>query len=295
MRNPVRYTGQSAKSPAQTGFAVAHAAGSGVLSATPVVRKAAAMTGQSAWVTGGASGIGAAVVRRLAAHGRPVFVADAAPLPDDSPAAGADVVDVRDRAALERSCRRAALAGDGLGLAVLCAGVGSTDGSTCDTVNPESYQQIVDVNLTGVVHGIAVATPHLRTTGGSVVVIASLAGLTPYPDNPFYAMTKTAVVGLVRSLGPALARDGIRIAALCPGFVDTPMIDPLRPVFTETGFPLLDPDAVAGAVLRAAREGESATCWVLQPGRDPAPYRFRGVPSPVRADGTAPDLPASAK
>ncbi|MFL6145861.1 MAG: SDR family NAD(P)-dependent oxidoreductase [Labedaea sp.] len=253
------------------------------------------MTGKSAWVTGGASGIGAAVVRKLAAYGRPVFVADASALPVDSPATGADVVDVRDRAALERSCQRAAGAGAGLGLAVLCAGIGSTEGSTCETVDPQSYQRIVDINLTGVVHGIAVATPHLRGTGGSVVVIASLAGLTPYPDNPFYAMTKAAVVALVRSLGPALAREGIRIAAICPGFVDTPMIDPLRPVFAEAGFPLLHADQVAAAVLRAECEGESGTCWVLQPGREPAPYEFRGVPSPVRADGTALDLPASAK
>ena len=83
------------------------------------------MTGKSAWVTGGASGIGAAVVRKLAARGREVFVADASALPAGSPATGADVVDVRDRAALEQSCQRAAQAGAGLGLAVLCAGIGS--------------------------------------------------------------------------------------------------------------------------------------------------------------------------
>jgi NAD(P)-dependent dehydrogenase (short-subunit alcohol dehydrogenase family) len=247
----------------------------------------------AAWVTGGASGIGAAVVARLAARGTAVYVADVGPVPDGSPASGSDLVDVRDRAALERSCARAA-AEDGLGLAVLCAGVGSTEGSTCDSVDLQSYQRIVDVNLTGVVHGIGVATPHLRRTRGSVVVLASLAGLTPYPDNPFYAMTKAGVVGLVRSLGPALARDGIRIAAVCPGFVDTPMVAPMREAFVSAGFPLLEAETVADAVLRAAAEGESGTCWVVQPGREPLPYAFRGVPGAIQAGGTVPP-PASVR
>jgi short-subunit dehydrogenase len=103
--------------------------------------------------------------------------------------------------------------------------------------------------------GIGVATPHLRG-GGSIVVLASLAGLTPYPDNPFYAMTKAGVVALVRSLGPALHRDGIRIAAVCPGSTDTPMVAPIRDVIATAGFPLLEAKTVADAVIRAADEGE---------------------------------------
>ncbi len=251
------------------------------------------MTSSAGWVTGGASGIGAAVVERLAAAGRPVYVADAAPLPPGSPATGSDIVDVRDQAALERSCLRAAQTPDGLGIAVLCAGIGGTDGSTCDTVDPRSYQRIVDINITGVVHSIAAATPHLRPSGGSIVVLASLAGLTPFTGNPFYAMTKTAVVGLVRSLGPSLAAEGIRIAAVCPGFVDTPMIATFRDQFTAAGFPLLDPGTVADTVLHAASTGESGTCWLVQPGRPPLAYNFRGVPGALSPDGTVSEVPNS--
>src|SRR5262249_11880042 len=142
--------------------------------------------------------------------------------------------------------------------------------------------------------GIGAAAPHMRGSGGSIVVLASLAGLTPFPDSPFYAMTKTAVVGLVRSLGPGLARDGIRIAAVCPGVVDTPMLAGLRDGLTAAGFPLLDAGTVAGAVLLAANEGESGTCWVVQPGREPVPYRYRGVPGALRADGTVSAVPVTA-
>lgn len=252
------------------------------------------MTGKAVWVTGGASGIGAAVVEKVAAQGRPAFVADASPVPSGRPVAGSDVVDVRDRAAMERSCARAAE--QGLGLAVLCAGVGFTDGSTCDGVDPESYQRMVDINLTGVVHGIAAATPHLRAAGGgSIVVLASLAGIVPQQGNPFYSMTKAGLIGLVRALGPDLAAEGIRIAAVCPGFADTPMITSFREVFVDAGFPLLTAENVADAVLHAAEEGESGTCWVVQPGREPIAYAFRGVPGAMKVDGSVAAVPASAK
>ena len=236
-----------------------------------------------AWITGGASGIGAAVVRQLAERGKPVHVADLLPVPEGVPATSSDMLDVREDPALRASCDRAAEAFGGLDLAVVCAGVGDSGPSSWDTVDPIAYQRIVDINITAAVRSITVALPHLKATGGAVVVLASLGGLTPMPTNPFYSMTKFAVVGLVRSLGPVLAADGVRIAAICPGFVDTPLIDPWREIFKD--FPLLQADEVASVVLRAA-EGESGACWLVQPGREPAPYEFRGVPGARRPDGS---------
>jgi NAD(P)-dependent dehydrogenase (short-subunit alcohol dehydrogenase family) len=155
---------------------------------------------------------------------------------------------------------------------------------------------MVDINLTGVVHGIAAAAPHLRAAGGgSIVVLASLAGIVPQQGNPFYSMTKAGLIGLVRALGPDLAEEGIRIAAVCPGFADTPMITTFREVFVDAGFPLLTAENVADAVLRAAEEGESGTCWVVQPGREPIAYAFRGVPGAMKVDGSVAAVPASAK
>jgi NAD(P)-dependent dehydrogenase (short-subunit alcohol dehydrogenase family) len=113
------------------------------------------------------------------------------------------------------------------------------------------------------------------------VVTASLSGLTPYPDDPIYAMTKHAVVGLVRSLAPSLAKDDVTINCVCPGFVATPLIDDYRAKFEAAGLPLLSAEVVAEAVLAAADSGDSGQAWVCQPGRSAEPYRFRGVPGPT--------------
>jgi len=121
-------------------------------------------------------------------------------------------------------------------------------------------------------------------------VTASLSGLTPYPQDPIYSMTKHAVVGLTRSLAQPLKADGVTVNCICPGFVSTPLIDAYRERFTQVGLPLLDADDVAAAVLAAAGSGKSGQAWVCQPGRPAEPYRFRGVPGPLGADGQPIDI-----
>ena len=82
-------------------------------------------------------------------------------------------------------------------------------------------------------------------------------------------------------MAPQLAERGIRINAICPGFVDTPIVTPeLREWIVSEGIPLMAAEQVADAVLAAARADDTGQAWVVQPGREPLRYEFRGVPGP---------------
>ena len=122
--------------------------------------------------------------------------------------------------------------------------------------------------------------------GGAIVVTASLAGLVPYPGDPIYGLTKHAVVGFVRAAAEQLRGRGITINALCPGFVDTPILGPFAEEFRARGFPLMQPVEVAGAVVTVAGTDHSGQVFVSQPGRACERYEFRGVPGP-RVEGAA--------
>lgn len=244
-------------------------------------------------ITGGASGIGAAVAARITADGGQVVVLDVKP-----PADGLDYVetDVRSAAAVQAAFDSAEQTLGSIEATVLCAGLAITNGRTPETVDLDTYALLTGVNIDGVVHGARAAIPAIRRAGGGgIVAIASLAGLTPAVGDPFYTMTKHAIVGLTRALGPMLAQEGIRFNALCPGFVDTPMVDPLRPAFEAASFPLIPVSVAVDTILKAlGPDGGSGECWMVQPGHEPAPYRFRGVPGAV-TDGGVQRVPTDAE
>lgn len=104
--------------------------------------------------------------------------------------------------------------------------------------------------------------------------------MTGVPSDPLYAANKHAVVGLARSLGPALAERGVRFNAVCPGFAESRIIDPVRGLLDQTGVPIIPAEEVAAAVIELFADEMTGECWFVQAGREPAAFRFRGIPGP---------------
>jgi len=235
-----------------------------------------------AWVTGGASGIGATVCRQLAAGGARVVVSDVDVERGETVAAEVGGLfvstDVRRPADSTAAVALAEEAYGRLDLVHLNAGL-STGGMTLDGFDPATYRRLMDVNLDGVVYGLVAALPALRRAGGgAVVVTSSLSGITPLPGDAWYAASKHAVVGLVRSVAEPLSADRVTINAIAPGFTNTPFIADLVAVFAADGFPLLSATEVAAVVVRLMTGEDTGQVYALQPGRPVEPYRFRGVP-----------------
>lgn len=218
----------------------------------------------NALVTGAASGIGRAIAARLGRDGYDVAALDIGELDVSDPAAWALFA-----AGLDR-----------LDVACLNAGV-VTGSSSIAELTDEQYQRMLGVNAGGTVYGVRALLPALAAARGQVVVTASLAGLVAMPNDPIYSGTKHFLIGFVRSVAPGLAEQGVTINAVCPGIADTPLLDgEMRAAFEAASFPLLSPEDVVEGVLAALGSGETGQAWIVQPGREPEPYRFHGVPGP---------------
>jgi NAD(P)-dependent dehydrogenase (short-subunit alcohol dehydrogenase family) len=184
------------------------------------------LDGRVAFVTGGASGIGAAVARRLAAEGARLAVVDRDG--DGAEAVAATIygalgfaVDVRDGAAVDVAVTRTVEAFGSLAIVVNNAGVG--DLRPLHTIDDKVWRRLVDVNLTGTFNVLRAALPHLVDSGaGAVVNNASLSGLSPTRHEAPYSAAKAAVIALTKSAaleyGPA-----VRVNCVAPGFIETPL------------------------------------------------------------------------
>jgi NAD(P)-dependent dehydrogenase (short-subunit alcohol dehydrogenase family) len=243
--------------------------------------------GKVAWITGGSQGFGAGVARRLAASGADVVISDINREAGEAVAAeiggmfvACDVSKLEDNeaavaATVERYGR--------LDIAFLNAGIGN-GAKVDDTFDLADYRRSMGVNIDGVVFGAHAVFATMKAAGsGSIVATASLAGLTGTAFDPIYGANKHAVVGLVRAIGDDWPQFGITVNALCPGFADTAIVDPLREILTEGGISLIPVERVVDAFIAATTSGRSAECWYIQPGREPEPFRFRNIPGP-RAD-----------
>ena len=208
-------------------------------------------------VTGGASGLGAAIVSRLRSEGFEVDVLDLT-----------TGFDVTDPAQWERSARSTWRA------STPACSAGEPDPAEIDL---DAYRRAMAVNVDGVVLGVR-RLAQVMPAGGRIVATASLAGLTAMPDDPVYAATKHAVVGFVRSIAPRLAARGISINAVCPGIADTPMITGRRPERARGGRLPARPGRRRGRRgLAGARVGPHRACL-----GDPARAAADRLPLPER-------------
>ncbi|HMJ33331.1 MAG TPA: SDR family NAD(P)-dependent oxidoreductase [Baekduia sp.] len=243
-----------------------------------------ALRDKVALITGGASGLGRATALALAEAGAEIVVAD---LDDAGGRAVAEQVgghfvrcDVSDLEANEAMVAFAVAQCGGIDIVYLNAGV-ATGCGIGDDFDLVKYHRANGANLDGVVFGTHAALPALKARGGgAIVATASLAGLTAVPFDPLYAANKHAVVGLARSMGPALEADNITYNAICPGFAESKIVEPFRDQLAASGITLIPAETVAATVLRIVTGGATGEAWFVQPGRDAQPFRFRNVPGP---------------
>jgi NAD(P)-dependent dehydrogenase (short-subunit alcohol dehydrogenase family) len=190
-------------------------------------------------VTGGASGIGRALGAALAQRGASVVLADIDEIgakgaadeiaADTGAAVSGAALDVRDPVAYAELVGQVAADRGRIDLLFNNAGIGV--GGEVAELTLEHWDRVIDINLRGVVHGVAAAYPVMIRQGhGHIVNTASLAGLLPSPLLVPYATTKHAVVGLSTSLRGEAARHGVRVSVVCPGIIDTPIWDKFEQV-----------------------------------------------------------------
>jgi NAD(P)-dependent dehydrogenase (short-subunit alcohol dehydrogenase family) len=195
-------------------------------------------TGKSAIVTGGGSGIGAAIAKELAAGGASVLVADrniagADDVVRSIEAAGGRAishgVDVSDAVAVEAMVAAAVATFGGLHLAVNNAGIGGPSAATAD-YPLEGWHQVINVNLNGVFYGMKYEiAAMLGSGGGAIVNMSSILGTLAYAQAPAYVSAKHAVNGLTKTAAIEYAKQGIRINAVGPAFIDTPLLGAMDP------------------------------------------------------------------
>jgi NAD(P)-dependent dehydrogenase (short-subunit alcohol dehydrogenase family) len=248
------------------------------------------LAGRIALITGGASGIGRATAVRLAAEGMRVCVVD---IDGDAASQVARAIggiglscDVTDHEQVDAAFASCLHSFGGLDLAFLNAGITIHWTGDIGSLDLAQYRRSVGVNLDGVVFGVRAAVRAMRSleheSDRAILATASLAGLMPWHPDPVYSLGKHGVVGLMRSIAPNLAAEGIVAHTICPGITETGVLGDRRPLVERIGVPVMEPDAIVDGVLTALNAPVEAagSCWVVQHGKAPWTMDFTAVEGP---------------
>lgn len=186
-----------------------------------------------ALVTGAASGIGAAIARQLAGRGAAVMVADldgpgaetvAQEIEKSGGRAEAWVVDVSTASEVEAMVEQTRRQFGALHMAVNNAGIGGPSAPTGD-YPLDGWAKVIDTNLNSVFYGLRYQIPAMLASGGGAIVnMSSILGSVGFANAPAYVAAKHAMVGLTKTAAAEYAKQGIRINAVGPGFIDTPLL-----------------------------------------------------------------------
>jgi meso-butanediol dehydrogenase/(S,S)-butanediol dehydrogenase/diacetyl reductase len=187
------------------------------------------LDGRIAVVTGASGGLGCAILQRLCSEGATVIGVDRC-APDTAQSTPHPFVLV-DLAAIDASATvlaACAVAGGRLDILVNCAGVGR--GRPADETTDEDWQRFLDINLTAVFRLSVAALPMLKASRGCIVNIASTFGMTGFQNSAGYSASKAAIIGLTRQMAADYGAAGVRINAVAPGAIETPLTaERLRP------------------------------------------------------------------
>ena len=194
------------------------------------------LAGKVALVTGGARGIGRAICEAFAAEGAAVAVADL--LEDDAKATAQAIggqpiaMDVTDLSSIAAGVSAVEAALGGIDILVNNAGIFNM--ASIDRVTPEDYRRQYDVNVGGTIFASQAVIPSMKRRGGGAIInFASQAGRRGEANVMVYCSTKAAVISITQSMALELADDNIRVNAVAPGVIDTPMWDIVDAQFAE--------------------------------------------------------------
>ena len=223
------------------------------------------LSGKHVVVTGGGTGVGADTAKTIAQEGAKVTIMGRSEAPLQAQNLPYQMCDVTDQSSVNAAFD-ATRANQGP-VDIVIASAGAADSVPFEKMDANHLQAMLAVNLIGVSNVWQAALPDMKAQGwGRMIAIASTAGLKGFPYVTAYCASKHGVVGLVRALSLELAATGITVNAICPGFIDTPMLDrSINNIIAKTGMSenkarealfqgnpqkrFLDTDEVAGTAL----------------------------------------------